>query len=72
MPEISSELASPVSVTSSGFLIPNQNVHPEAIWNSPARLLAERHVECNLRRLTAMRLAMAQDAGRGGGEAWAT
>jgi GntR family transcriptional repressor for pyruvate dehydrogenase complex len=37
-----------------------------------ARLLAERHVEWNLRRLTAMRLAMAPDAGRGGGEAWPT
>ena len=32
-----------------------------------ARLLAERHVEWNLRRLTAMRLAMAQDCRTGSG-----
>jgi DNA-binding FadR family transcriptional regulator len=37
-----------------------------------ARTLAERHVECNLRRLTAMRLAMARGAARGGDEAWGT
>jgi GntR family transcriptional regulator, transcriptional repressor for pyruvate dehydrogenase complex len=35
-----------------------------------ARILAERHVEGNLRRLTAMRLAMAQGAARGGDRAW--
>jgi DNA-binding FadR family transcriptional regulator len=37
-----------------------------------ARLLAERHVERNLRRLTALRLAMAHGAGPGRGQAWAT